>query len=112
MLMQALIRLALIGAAMLAPSVATASSTTGGYVTGIYVNDIGAALIDVSGTRTTPPACSTSAFAVSITTATGQAMLAQLLSAMHNKTRVNLVGSTNCSVWPDRETIIQAYTYP
>jgi hypothetical protein len=110
--MQTLIRFALIGAAMLAPSVAAASSTTGRYVTGIYVNDIGAAFIDVSGTRTTPPACSTSAFAVGVIAATGQAMLAQFLSAMHSTAHVNLVGSTNCSVWPDRETIIQTYTYP
>jgi hypothetical protein len=91
-------------------SPAGASTVGGGVVTGIYVNGGGVALIDTTGTRTTPPACSTSYWAFSISTTTGQAMLAQLLTAMHTKSPVDLVGTANCSAWPDRETILQAHT--
>jgi len=92
-------------------SPAQASSQSGGIVTHVYVHSSGKALIDATGIRTTPIGCGTSGWAFDATTAAGQAMLSLFLSALHAGTPVEILGTGDCALWTDRETVLQGHIY-
>lgn len=58
----------------------------------------------LGGEHANPPKCSSTAWSISLSTHTGRAMYALLLSAHTQGLRVQVQGTGDCSAWPDRET--------
>jgi hypothetical protein len=89
--------------AALAGSANAGSST--GTVTQIMVVT-GDVVTFSAGVHQGKPACSTAAddWALSLTTASGKAMYALLLSAQSQGKPITVLGTQACTAWPDRET--------
>lgn len=84
---------------------ANASSADQGYTSSILTTTDGRAFFEQNGIRTTRPACATATrWVIDVTTATGQAMLANLLSANAQNRKVFISGTSNCAAWGDSET--------
>lgn len=91
---------------------ALASEASMGTVYGVLAHDTGNAFFYQTGTRTARPACATEdRWVFGITTPTGQAMMATLLTAYATGRNVTIQGTGVCSVWSDTETVqsIQAW---
>jgi hypothetical protein len=60
-----------------------------------------------AGIHNDKPACSTAAeeWAVDISTATGKAMYAMLLTAYTLNTEIVIIGTGECTTWADREDV-------
>jgi hypothetical protein len=87
-------------------SSAFASASDQGFTSQILTTSDGRAFFEQSGTRTTRPACATlTRWAFDSTTATGQAMMANLLTSNAQGRKVYISGSGNCSAWGDSETV-------
>ena len=67
-----------------------------------HANDV--VFFSLSGEHANPPKCSSTAWSISLSTHTGRAMYALLLSAHTQGLRVHVQGTGDCSAWPDRET--------
>ena len=93
---------------------ANASGSSSGQVTGILVvsapwaapspsSDVA---VFSAGSHSGKPACSVIGddWSISLTTPSGRAMYALILSAQAQGKSVNVAGSNTCSAWGDRET--------
>lgn len=88
------------------PSAAISSQSSGGQVTYITTMNNGIILFDVSGARTTRPACATQVrWAFNGSTAAGHAKLASLLTAYARQVTVNIFGTATCVSWGDTEEV-------
>ena len=97
--------LAVLGA-LVAAVPAYAGTSEMGPITGVLPHE-GGFFFNALGTRNAAPACATVPMRWVINTATsqGQAMVAGLLSAYMARKRLTVVGTGNCNVWPDTETV-------
>lgn len=68
----------------------------------VHINDV--VFFSLDGEHVNRPACSASPWSISLTTNTGRAMYALLLSAQAQNQRVTVSGTGDCSAWGDRET--------
>jgi hypothetical protein len=83
---------------------AEASSADSGYASRILTTTDGRAYFEHDGTRSARPACATmTRWVIDTTTPTGQAMLANLLSAQARHAKIYLSGAGNCGLWADSE---------
>jgi hypothetical protein len=88
------------------PSAAIASQSSGGQVTYVLTTNAGIILFDVSGPRTTRPACATQArWAFNGSTVSGQVKLASLLTAYARQGSVTVYGTGTCVAWGDTEEV-------
>jgi hypothetical protein len=88
-----------------APSAAYASAADQGMTSSVLTTTDGRAFFEQNGTRTARPACATATrWVIDTTTATGQAILANLITAHAQGTKVYVSGSGNCGLWGDSET--------
>ncbi|CCW17472.1 hypothetical protein EBBID32_18120 [Sphingobium indicum BiD32] len=88
------------------PSAAIASQPSGGQITYVTTMSNGVILFDVSGPRTTRPACASLArWGFNGSTAAGQAKLAGLLTAYARQVSVNVYGTATCVSWGDTEEV-------
>ena len=98
-------------AATASPQVAsTITSGAGpGLITQVYGMKSGAVLFNLSGERTSPPACQgptiPTRWAIDASTTTGQAMLAVFLSAAAQGRQLGIVGTGECTIEGDTETV-------
>jgi hypothetical protein len=92
-------------------SAAHASTAWQGELRDVHLMQNGVVLVYTTGSRTTPPTCSTVAarFAFDSTTAGGKSQLAGILAAHAAGRQVVIVGTDNCSVYGDSETISYSY---
>lgn len=91
---------------------ASASDQSLGTVWGILVHDAGKVFFYQRGTRTARPSCATQdRWVFDVTTTTGQAMLATLLTVYAADRPVTVNGTGVCTDWGDTETVqaIQAW---
>ena len=98
---------------MAAPAIASSSNI--GNITDVWGTNNGAVLFNVTGTRTTPPACGTNnpqRFAIDASTTAGQAAVAVLLSAQARGKAVMVNGTGNCTIWGDTETVAYFWVQP
>lgn len=58
----------------------------------------------LDGQHTNPPACSAGPWSLSLSSNSGRAQYALLLSAVAQDKKVTVHGMGNCSAWGDRET--------
>jgi hypothetical protein len=81
-----------------------------GVVTRIYAHS-GDVILFSAGSHQGKPACSTAAdeWAFSLTTQSGKAMYALLLTAYAEGKQVAVVGTGTCSAWGDRESPVYIY---
>ncbi|MGH8602101.1 MAG: hypothetical protein ACREXR_04790 [Gammaproteobacteria bacterium] len=106
--MKSLLRNAFALSALLAWSGATAGNGSGKVVHLIaHAGDIVMFKLDES--HTGKPACSSNEWALSLSTHSGRAMYALLLSAHSQGKRVVVQGADACSAWSDREAPIYIY---
>lgn len=91
----------------LAFSPAQASSTGSGYIKRIIVLPGNIAVFDHTGSRDATPSCHTVAgrWAFSLSTPSGQAMMAHLLSAYSMGKPIIVAGKHNCQDWGDTESV-------
>ena len=89
---------------LLLHSAACAAGSSAGPVTTVYAYSGDVAMF-AAGTHQGKPACSTAAedWAFTLTTPTGKAMLALLISAQAQGKAVTVGGTGACSAWSDRE---------
>lgn len=92
-------------------SAAHASTAWEGSVHDVHFMQNGVVLVYTTGSRTTPPSCSTVAgrFAFDSTTAGGKSQLAGILTADAGGRQVIIVGTGDCGVYGDSETISHFY---
>ncbi len=89
---------------------ASAGETYSGRISNIWMMPGGAVLFTHSGARSgTTPGCVTipERWAFSATGDQGQAFLAALLSAYGLGKSIRIIGTANCGVWGDTETVQQ-----
>jgi hypothetical protein len=81
-----------------------------GVVTRIYAHS-GDVILFSAGSHQGKPACSTAAdeWAFSLSTQSGKAMYALLLTAYAQGKQVAVVGTGTCSAWGDRESPVYIY---
>lgn len=88
---------------------AQASNADFGYVTTVYGTLSGAVLFSTTGARTSPPVCQGSSvpqrFALDTSTTAGQQQATILRDANAKRKRIYIVGTGNCSIWGDSETV-------
>ena len=103
--------LAFVVGAFLTP-MAEAGSAAAGTLGTIHFFSDGTVLVSTSGTRTTPPACATQLgrFAVNSATAGGKSQLAGLLAAYSTGKDVVILGTGDCGIYGDTESIDYFYT--
>ena len=94
-----------------ATSPAHASSAAPGLASVILGTSYGVVIFNQSGARTTPPSCQGATiptrWAIDVTTPSGQAMAAVLLSDYAQNKQIIVVGSGACSTaQPDTETVV------
>lgn len=85
-----------------------AASIATGQVGSIRVTPSGLVRFNIAGSRSTPPACSTSVdwqFAFSVTTTGTSALYAGLLTAQVNRYTVTVYGDDACSTQPTIEDV-------
>lgn len=78
----------------------------------VYVNNSSKVFFDV-GVHNNPPSCQSTntaantplEFAIDLNTTHGEGMYALLMLAKGLDKNVQVVGSNDCSVWPDRESV-------
>jgi hypothetical protein len=83
-----------------------------GTVTVLRAHSSDIIMFKLSGGHVGKPACATAtsdSWALSLTTHTGRAMYALLLSAQAQGKGVQVSGTGDCSAWPDREAPIWIY---
>jgi hypothetical protein len=98
--------LVVVAALISLPSAASASQSSGGQVTYVVTTNAGIILFDVSGPRTTRPACATQArWAFNGATVAGQTKLASLLTAYARQVSVTVYGTATCVSWGDTEEV-------
>jgi hypothetical protein len=103
---KALAMIPAVAALIALPSAASASYSSGGQVTFILTTNAGIILFDVSGPRTTRPACATQMrWAFNGSTAAGQAKLASLLTAYARQASITVYGTATCVSWGDTEEV-------
>jgi hypothetical protein len=85
---------------------AGAGSSDWSLITGVLPHT-GGFFFNSSGTRSSAPSCATltNRWVINTTTSQGQAMVAALLSAYMAHKRIMVVGTGNCDVWGDTETV-------
>lgn len=85
---------------------ANAGTSEMGSITGVLPHE-GGFFFNAMGTRNAAPACATvpKRWVINTATSQGQAMVAGLLSAYMARKRITVVGTGNCNVWPDTETV-------
>lgn len=96
-----------LGCLVTMPQPASASIATG-LVGSVRVTPSGLVRFNIVGSRSTPPACSTSPdwqFAVSVTTTGTSALYAGLLTAQANQYTVTVYGDDACSTQPTIEDV-------
>lgn len=97
-----------IGALLPVHSAIASNTNNFGPISGVYATNAGAVLFSVTTSgRTGIPACGAAApsrWAIDVTTSTGQAQAAALLSAYTLKKRIWVNGTGTCSIWSDTET--------
>lgn len=95
----------LIGLGLATPS--WAGATGPGNVGSVLSFTGGQFLFTVTGTSGGRPACATQAnrWAIDVTTAAGQALMASVLSAFALGKTITVTGQNTCAVWPDTETV-------
>jgi hypothetical protein len=87
-------------------STANASSSGGGSISKLTPTSGGAFIFYQTGTRTTRPACSTQdRWAIDVSTNSGQALVAALLTAYSMGKQIAITGTGTCTVWEDTETV-------
>jgi hypothetical protein len=90
---------------------ASAAGTYSGTITSVegYGENTNAVFVLINGTVSGSPAgCATQnyRFALNPSNASGQALLAVVLSALARGVTVGIIGSGTCSIWPDTESIL------
>jgi hypothetical protein len=97
--------------ALLATPSAQSSVAWEGTLQDIHFMSNGVVLVTTTGSRTTPPSCATvgGRFALNSTTDAGRSQLAGLLAAEASDRMVVIVGTGNCGVYSDSETIDYFY---
>lgn len=90
--------------AMASPAIA--SQTDKGVTSQILTVNNVTAFFEQNGSRSTRPACATmTRWAIDVSNAAGQAMLAHLLAMNAQHRSVYVTGSGDCSTWADSETV-------
>ena len=102
------------GAAVLSSLLIFASSVNAGSSSGLVtlvMAHVGDVIIFSAGPHQNKPACSTAGedWAFSLSTQTGKAMYALILSAQAQGKQINVMGTNTCPAWGDREA--PAYVY-
>jgi hypothetical protein len=97
--------------AMTASAPVGASESTFGTIHGVLPTHNGAVLFWTTGSRVgTHPACQgpglDGRYAIDASTVAGQSMVAVLLSAQAQGKQIYVVGSGNCTIWSDTETVV------
>lgn len=98
---------------MTAPAIASQSNI--GNITDVWGTNNGAVLFNVTGTRAAPPACGANnpqRFAIDASAPAGQAAVAVLLSAQARGKAVIVMGTGNCTIWGDTETVAYFWVQP
>ncbi|MDV0440147.1 hypothetical protein [Xanthomonas sacchari] len=90
------------------PFSASAGDASGKVVT-IMAHSQDVVFFSLDGPYTNVPACSSTALALSLSTQSGRAQYALLLSASAQGKVVYVHGTGNCAVWGDRETADYIY---
>jgi len=94
--------------AFLSPAAGQSAAGTSdfSYIT-VVLPDSGGFFFNSSGARGSAPASATipNRWVINTTTSQGQAMVAALLSAYMAHKRIMVVGTGNCAVWGDTETV-------
>jgi hypothetical protein len=87
-------------------SMTAVAGWTSGQIKSILITKNNILMFD-SGIKNQPPNCQTVAnqWAVDLSTSSGKAIYALLLSAQVQDKEVVVVGQNSCAVWPDRETV-------
>lgn len=100
-----------IGAALaalcLAGTAANASYEPGGHITGYVPQFSGQMFFTTNGPRDNVPGCSTQPgrWVIDDTTPAGQSLVAGMLTAYGLGKSLTLVGTGDCAVWKDTETV-------
>ncbi|MBB5986667.1 hypothetical protein [Sphingobium lignivorans] len=92
---------------------AQASTADPGFLSVFHGMAGGQVIFFSTGTRSAMPACATTGanrWAIDGSTAAGQVRMSILLTAWAQRKRVIIVGTGNCSVWGDTETVDFFYT--
>jgi hypothetical protein len=98
--------IAVISASVLALSApAQASNTSAGTISGVIVVN-GKVFFNLSGTRSTPPACATETtrWVFDATSPAGQALMAAVLTFEARSKQISVIGTNTCPDWFDTET--------
>lgn len=96
---------AIVAGGLAAPNLSWAGGSIGTILQITHMT-AGVAFFDAAGGHPGQPACATlSRWALNVTTPAGQSVLATLLMAYAQGKSVNFVGTGNCDVWPDSESI-------
>lgn len=97
--------------AVLMPSPANAGNQTGTVITVVSATD-GKTIVSLTGTHVNNPACSsTGRWAFDHTTASGQALLADLLTGASTGKTIQIVGTGACTSWSDSEDARYVYIF-
>ena len=85
---------------------AQASEASLGKPYALLVHEQGAAFFHHDGSRTARPTCATQdRWVINLSTQTGQAMYAAVLTAIASGRKIMVHGAGTCSVWGDTESI-------
>jgi hypothetical protein len=85
---------------------AFASTTSNGNIGQTVSQSTGQAFFQLSGTRTTKPACATmDRWVFDNSTTKGQAMISTLLTAYASRKQVAIGGTCSCGDWADIESV-------
>lgn len=98
---------AALGALCLATSAAHASIEQNAHVTTYTAQEKGQMFFNTDGQRSATPGCSTipGRWVIDATTPAGQMMVAAMLTALAEHKTIFLVGTGDCGVWGDTETV-------
>lgn len=90
-----------------------AGSASSGTLSTVHFMSNGVVIASTSGTRSDVPPCAvnqSSRFSIDGTSAGGKVQVSGLLAAYASGKQVNIIGTGNCSVYGDTETISYFYT--
>ncbi|RZK28731.1 MAG: hypothetical protein EOO61_21655 [Hymenobacter sp.] len=88
---------------------ARASTSNSGTLSGVVVVRSGRLFFSQSGARNARPSCSIDRWVLDVTTSSGQAQAAVILTAFTQNRLVHISGTGTCTDWPDTESVQEFY---